>query len=259
MGSKGHLSTFLLLIIFSFALYAEESGFAGAFSEQQVKIAAKPDFTLNAHFYKAKESLGGALILHECNNQVEKFLSLAENLQRNNIDALVLDMRGFGGSISENYSHEAIKRKSKDIVTYQQHFALLSAYWGDDALLAYNFLREKVQKKLPISIVSSGCSAFTAVQLAEEVHVKAAVYIAPEMDFMAKERYKNLVDIPTYFFGSVHHTESFQTTRELFNWNGDRRTKVQLAKGALYNADFLAKNSDLFADIAQWIARNSSQ
>lgn len=236
---------------------AEESLPNIAFPVQKIKIAAKPEFTLNAHYFKAQKSQGGVLIFHECKNNVSAFLSLAEHLQKLQIDALVLDMRGFGESTSEVYSHEAIKKKSKDIVTYQQNSALLNAYWGDDALLAYKYLREKVSSKQPISVVSSGCSAFTAVQLAEEVHLKTAVYISPKMDFMAKERYKNLVDIPTYFFGSAHQTESFQTAKELFNWNGDNRTKVQLAKGTLHSNNFLAPNSGLIADIAEWIARNS--
>lgn len=236
---------------------AEEAMPNVVFPVQQVKLAAKPDFILNAHYFKAQKSKGGALIFHECSNDIAPFISLAESLQKLRIDALVLDMRGFGQSVSEIYSHEAIKKKSKDIVTYQQNAALLNAYWGDDALLAYNYLREKLEKKQPISVVSSGCSAFTAVQLAENVHLKTAVYLAPEMDFMAKERYKNLVDIPTYFFGSVHHVESFQTAKELFNWNGDNRTKVQLAKGTLRSNNFLKPNSGLIADIAQWIARNT--
>jgi len=112
--------------------------------------------------------------------------------------------------------------------------ALLNAYWGEDALLAYQYLRGKVDKKLPISVISSGCSAYTAVQLSEKVHVKTAVYISPQFDFIGKEQYKNLTDAPHYFIGTTDDPESLQTTRELFHWNGDRCTKMKLVKSSLF-------------------------
>lgn len=223
---------------------------------EQVNIPTEQALVLHAQHFKSPNSKGGVIVLHDCHSDIETYLGLATSFQKQSIDALVLDLRGFGQSISDTYSHEIVKKQSKDIVSYQQNVALLTTYWGDDALLAYQYLRSKIDKKLPISIVSSGCSAYTAVQLAEKVHLKTSVYIAPEMDFMAKEQYKNLMDAPHYFIGTAHDPESFQTTRELFNWNGDRRTKMKLVKSSLYTANLMAKNSGLFAEIAQWVAFN---
>ncbi len=239
-----------IMLVFSLSAQAQVEQVTRLLDAQTVTIPINPDFALNAHYYKAERSKGGALILHDCHNSIARYMSLAEQFQRQRIDAMVLDMRGFGKSISETYSHENIKKQSKDILTYQQNVALLNAYWGEDAIKAYQVLRENLGLKLPISVISFGCAAYTAVQLAEKVHVKSAVYIAPEMDFMAKERYKNLVDIPTYFAGSIHQTESFQTAKELFGWNGDGQTKIQLTK----KAGPLHINSGLFADVALWVS-----
>lgn len=223
---------------------------------EQVSIPTEQSLVLHAQHFKSPNSKGGVIVLHDCHSDIDTYLGLAISFQKQSIDALVLDLRGFGKSVSDTYSHEMVKKQSKDIVNYQQNIALLNAYWGEDALLAYQYLRSKIDKKLPISVVSSGCSAYTAVQLAEKVHLKTSVYIAPEMDFMAKEQYKNLMDSPHYFIGTAHDPESFQTTRELFNWNGDRRTKMKLVKSSLYTANLMAKNSGLFAEIAQWVAFN---
>lgn len=253
------LPLMLINLLQPISISAQESQSSILLDEQQMRIAAGADFSLNAYYFQATNSKGGALILHDCNENTAPYLHLAKTLQQQHIDAVLLELRGFGSSTSEKYSHKEIKKTSKDIITYQQNVALLNAYWGDDALLAYNALREKLGNERPISVISSGCTAYTAVQLAEKMHIQAAVYIAPQMDFMAKERYKNLIDIPTYFLGSVHQTQSYQTALELFNWNGDSQTKVQLAKGSLHSSNFLAKDSGLFIDIADWLSSHFNQ
>ncbi|WP_286264161.1 hypothetical protein [Thalassotalea atypica] len=253
------LIAFMILIcLYSHTVVgAEEAISQRILPPQQVKVSAPNNFELNAHFFQAEKSIGGVLIFHDCNDTLNPYLALAESFQLARIDALVLNMRGFGGSISELYSHEAIKRKSKDIISYQQNAALLYAFWGDDGVLAFNYLRNKIGRKKPISIVSSGCSAHTAVQVAEKVHVSASVFIEPVMDYMAKEQYKNLIDMPNYFIGSVHQTESFQTAKEMFNWNGDSGSKIQMFKGSIYRTNSKDRSSSLYIDIAKWVAFHS--
>ncbi|MDP7592106.1 MAG: hypothetical protein QF552_05300 [Litorilituus sp.] len=219
----------------------------------KIKTGDEHDLLLAGDYYLGKKRSGGVIVLHDCHNDRRSYKKIASSLAEQGLHALLLDFRGYGESIAEGFSRKQIKKKSVNIVEYQSEMALLTTYWQDDLLAAYQFLRSKLEGNQGISIVASGCGSIHAVALAEKILLNSMVIITPKMSYNDKERYKNLIDIPSYFVTSYHHQESYQIAQELFAWNGDKRSKIQTFKGDSYAYRLIARKKDLIKDIAHWI------
>ena len=103
-------------------------------------------------------------------------------------------------------------------------------------------------------MVSAGCSAAQAIFLAEKIRINSFVMLTPLLNYMEKEHFKNLIDIPIYFISSIHHTDTFQTTKELFEWNGESRSVTKLFKGIRQGQSLLRAKRFLAEDIALWLS-----
>lgn len=225
-------------------------------SAQMVKIPTPDEQLLGAYYYTGEEKGAGVLILHDCAHTSKSYIALGEKLSMNGLHTLALDFRGYGESSSEIFSHDDLKKNAKNIVAYQNDVAALTSYWELDVLTAFNYLRTKVDNKKGIAVVSVGCAARYAVALAEKMRVNSMVLITPEMNYGAKERYKNLIDIPSYFINSSHHIETFQTSKELFEWNGSKKSKIQIFKSDAHDYGLLRRNKYLIDDISAWLKNN---
>lgn len=218
-----------------------------------VKFAVDDDFSLSGNFYLGDPLGAGVLLLHDCSHSSKSYSVLGELLAEQGINALAIDFRGYGESTSELFSHKIMKHKVKNIVSYQAEVAMLRSYWEKDVLYAYNYLRSKIGNEQPISIVASGCAVNEAVQIADKMRVNSFVILSPIMDYMEKENYKNLIDIPAYFVSSAHHSDSFLTAQELFSWNGDSRSTTQVFKGVNQGHTLLSRNKFLAKNLATWL------
>ena len=218
-----------------------------------VKFAVDDDFSLSGNFYLGDTLGAGVLLLHDCSHSSKSYSVLGELLAEQGINALAIDFRGYGESTSELFSHKIMKHKVKNIVSYQAEVAMLRSYWEKDVLYAYNYLRSKIGNEQPISIVASGCAVNEAVQIADKMRVNSFVILSPIMDYMEKENYKNLIDIPAYFVSSAHHSDSFLTAQELFSWNGDSRSTTQVFKGVNQGHTLLSRNKFLAQNLATWL------
>lgn len=228
--------------------------------EYEVKLKARKDhdFLLSAdyRFYPNKsktKKMPGVIVLHDCQSQRVDYDILSQGIASQGLHTLSLDLRGYGKSVAEGFSERKVKQKAKTIEDYQNEIAILKSFWPDDLLAAYEFLRTKVDKSKGISVVASGCTGIYAVTLAETVRLKSLVLITPEMSYADKERYKNLIDMPSYFISSAQHTTSYATTHELFSWNGDKHSKHQVYKGEKLNNKIIKTHKHLVSDIALWL------
>ena len=222
-------------------------------SPESIKFAVDDNFSLPGAFYLGDALGAGVLLLHDCSHSSKSYSVLGELLAEQGINALAIDFRGYGSSTSELFSNKALKLKVKNIVSYQAEVAMLTSYWEKDVLYAYNYLRSKIGNEQPISIVASGCAVNEAVQLADKMRVNSFVILSPIMDYMEKEHYKNLMDIPAYFVSSAHHADSFLTAQELFSWNGDSRSTTQVFKGVNQGHNLLRRNKFLAQNLATWL------
>ncbi|WP_353518055.1 hypothetical protein [Thalassotalea sp. SU-HH00458] len=219
----------------------------------QVKFITEDKFMLSGHYFAGNPDKSGVLLLHDCDHDSSSYDKLTKQLSNYGIHALSLDLRGYGGSVSEKFSHTDIKRNSKDILTYQSEFIRLSSYWPNDVLAAYQYLRARVANNRDVAVVSAGCSSAQAIFLAAKMRINSFVMITPVLNYMEKEHFKNLIDIPVYFLGSMHHTNTYQTTKELFEWNGDPRSTFKIFKGIRQSHSLLNGKRYLAQDIALWL------
>lgn len=219
----------------------------------QVKFITEDKFMLSGKYFAGNADKSGVLLLHDCDHDSSSYEKLSKQLSDYGLHAFSLDLRGYGDSVSEQYSHANIKLNSKDILAYQTEFVLLSSFWQSDVLAAYQYLRTRVAKNRDVAVVSAGCSTAQAIFLAEKMRINSFVMITPELNYMEKEHYKNLIDIPVYFLGSVHHANTYQTTKELFEWNGDERSTLRTFKGIRQSHSLLNGKRYLSHDIALWL------
>lgn len=254
------LSIFLAMLIclLPISAYGYENESPSTDNPQQVKfkVNTDDDFSLTGDYYAGDKSSGGVIVLHDCKSNRRRYGAMAKGFSQQGLHTLTLDLRGYGDSVSSEFSRDKIKQEAIDIIAYQSEMALLTTYWQEDLIAAYHFLRSKISAKQDIAIVTSGCSAIYGIALAEKILLNSIVMITPQMTFADKERYKNLIDIPSYFVASSHHTDSYQTTQELFIWNGSKKSKMQIFKGGRYNYQLIGREKPLINDIGRWLALN---
>jgi len=224
----------------------------------QFKARSDHDFLLSAdyRFFPEKASaknMPGVIVIHDCHSQRNKYQKLSTSIAELGLHTLSLDLRGYGNSVAEGYSELEVKKHATDIVSYQNEIAVLRSYWLEDLVAAYEYLRKKVDNSKGISIVASGCAGAYAVELAEQRHLHSMVLLTPEMSYVDKERYKNLIDIPSYFISSAQHAISYATAEELFTWSGATHSKLQVYKGDKLNYQVLNTHKYLVNDIALWL------
>lgn len=229
----------------------------------EVTFKARNDnkFLLSADYYYFgkpidKNKSSGVIVLHDCTSDRSQYTELAKSVARQGMHVLSLDFRGYGGSTATGFSQQVIKKEAKDIVSYQSDIALMTSYWAEDVTSAYQFLRTKVDKSQRIAIVASGCAASYAVSLAEKIRLSAMVLLTPEMSYGDKERYKNLIDTPTYFISSAHDLMSYNTAHELFVWSGAKNSKMQTFKGNRQHKQLISAKLNLIEDITIWLKYN---
>ena len=217
-------------------------------------------FKLMADYYQGKKvnnhAMGGVMLLHGCNGSRKNNSQLATLLNKSGLFVLNVDLRGYGASQGGGFSLSKIRRNAKNIKSYKNAFAALNSYWAKDSLKAFEWLRKKVDRSKQIAIVSFGCSATQAVAVAEKMRVNSLVIVTPKMDYSAKERYKNLIDTPTYFISALQDVDSYNSAHELFEWSGSRFTKMQIFKGNIVSHSLLRHHRGLTEDISNWLQQN---
>jgi alpha/beta superfamily hydrolase len=258
------LITSAMLILFSINVhgyapeYVTKNGVESEPKLVQIKARANDDFLLFADYYSGDKRSGGVIVLHDCNSDRSSYSTLAKNLAQQGLHTLLVDLRGYGDSISRAYSLVEIKKKAIDIVSYQSEMASVTANWPDDLLSTFQFLAKTIDKSKGIAVIASGCSGAYAVSLAEKIQLNSIVMITPKMTYSDKERYKNLTDIPSYFITSSNHQDSYETTQELFSWSGDKGSKLQVFKGTTHDYQLISRKKHLINDIALWVKSNLS-
>ncbi|WP_206486078.1 alpha/beta hydrolase [Thalassotalea sp. G2M2-11] len=220
----------------------------------EVKFMTKQNFMLAGKYYAGNAAQAGVLLLHDCSHDSNAYSQLAEKLSEHGLHALALDLRGYGDSVSDDFSHTNIKKGAKNISSYESEVTLLTSYWKDDVMAAYQYLRKRIDKMKNIAVVSAGCSAAQAIYLAQDIRINSFVMLTPILNYMEKEHFKNLIDIPIYFIASTQHTSTFETTKELFEWNGDNHTLARAYKGDLLGQSLLRSKKFLANDIALWLS-----
>ena len=258
------LAGFTLLLALTTIAYAQQAQLNNVSTQQVVssKESINPirfpgvdGFLLSGQYFAGKEKSAGVLLLHDCRHDSRVYQQLNTLLSASGLHVLAVDLRGFGGSESEIFSYDELKKKAKSMATFQSELLRISSFWPSDVLTAYQYLRARISKASHISVVSAGCSAKQAINLAASIRINSFVMITPELTYAEKEQYKNLIDIPVYFIASIHDAQTYQSITELFAWNGNKDSTLQTFKGD-YTGNFLMRRQvNLTDNIASWLKK----
>ncbi len=227
--------------------------FAQELAPQTLAITTADQFKLSAQFFPASATAGGVLVLHDCQHSTADYPSLYAALVEQDVFVLALDLRGYGGSQSEQFSEEKIRQQNNDIVSYQGQLAGLMLHWQKDVFTAFQYLQQAMGNNQAISIVANGCSSNQAIYLAEKMALKSVVMLAPELSYGDKEQFKHLSDMPIYLISTKHQTEAMLNAKELFDWSGDRQSVLQIFKGNASSYQLLKQQPYLYEHIAIWL------
>jgi len=256
-----------LLLIILVSLAASNLAFA-QISDAHIKqkpttkkaIFIDGKFKLMADYFQGtkvdNKLTGGVMLIHDCNATRKNNDALAKLLNKQGLFVLNVDLRGYGESIEGGFSQKSIRKNAKNIKSYDEAFAALNSYWPKDMLKAFKWLRNKVDNSKQIAVVSYGCAVSQAVAVAEKMRVNSLVIISPDMKYTDKERYKNLIDTPTYFISALQDIDSYKTTQELFEWSGSRNSKMQIFKGNYASHALLRHYKGITEDISNWLQQN---
>jgi hypothetical protein len=256
---------FIILIYLTFCCFAQAQEEQSIFpdvdideveNKESINLIRFPGvdgFLLSGQYFPSKTESSAVLLLHDCSHNSQTYLHINTLLSDLGLHVLALDMRGFGASSSEDFSHAKIKRNAKDMASYQSALSSITSFWPSDILSAYQYLRSRMSKTSNIAVVSAGCTAIEAVNLAANMRISSFVMITPELNYLQKEQYKNLIDIPVYFVGSIYHVQTYQSIKELFDWNGNKNSTLQSFKGN-YSGNYLLRSKPyLGKNIAFWL------
>lgn len=222
-------------------------------SINQIRLSGVDGFLLSGQYFQGKAQSSAVLLLHDCSHDSQTYNHINALLSDLGLHVLALDLRGFGASSSDDFSHTKIKRNAKDMASYQSALSGITSFWPSDILTSYQYLRSRMSKTSNIAVVSAGCSAIEAVNLAANMRISSFVMITPELNYTQKEQYKNLIDIPVYFIGSIYHVQTYQSIKELFDWNGNKNSTLQSFKGNYSGNNLLRSKSYLGKNIASWL------
>ena len=138
------LITSVVVILFSISFYGNAQGELSKNIEKfapktvEIKARADDDFLLFADYYSGEQRSGGVVVLHDCNNDRGSYSVLAKSLAQHGLHTLLVDLRGYGDSVSQAYSREEAKKKATDIVSYQSEMALMHAKQKNKNLIVFD-------------------------------------------------------------------------------------------------------------------------
>lgn len=239
----------LLILILVQPVFAQKHELSG----QTVEIVAPDGFKLSAQLSPSSVTAPGVLFLHDCAHTSKDYQPLISALSKQGFAVLALDLRGYGASQSALYSAQKIRQQADDIISYQGQLAALMLHWQKDVFQAYQYLQSTMKNKQGISIVTSGCSSNQAIYLAEKTALKRLVMLAPELSYSDKEQFKRLTDLPIYLLSAKYQTETLLNVEELFAWNGDKHSVLQIVKGDGSGYDLLSYHAYVNEHIATWL------
>ena len=210
-------------------------------------------FDLKASYYQShKESDRVVLLLHQCNYNRTMYKNIGPELAAQGIHALSLDFRGFGESISEEFSVEKLRALPKE--KRSAAWKKMSAYWPSDIQLAYNHLTSKLSDKGIVGVIGASCGGSQAITLAENNPIHVIAFFSSGQRDENIERYKNILAAkPTLIIASEGDTGTYESAQKLFKATTDSNSKFIAYKGDAHGYPLLDKDKQLASHIVAWL------
>jgi dienelactone hydrolase len=236
-------------ILFAFSSFATE-----------VNLTASDGFSLKSDYYQASKTANNTsnravLMLHQCNYNRTMYNNIGEQLAQRGINALSIDFRGFGESISNEFNVTTLGTLPK--AERGQAWSKMSSHWPDDVQIAFNYLKEKMGNKGTVGIIGASCGGSQAITLAEKENISAISFFSSSQRDENIARYgKVLVGKPTLIIASEDDGRTFTSAQQLFKTAKNPSSKMISYKGSMHGYPLLDSDKQLTKTIVAWFDNN---
>jgi len=230
----------------------------------EVTLTTADNFPLKADYYQAKnkpqnKANRAVLMLHQCNYNRSMYNNIGELLAQRGVHALSLDFRGFGESVSEEYSVAKVRQLPQE----QRRVAWtdMSAHWPADVQLAFDYLHGKVTKggevAIKIGIIGASCGGSQAITLAEKEEISVISFFSSSQNDKNIARYtKTLAEKPSLIIASEGDGRTFTSAQQLFTTAKHSNSKMISYKGSMHGYPLLDRDKNLAENIVEWFDNN---
>lgn len=227
--------TFLFLVLF---LISSCSG-GDKLNVEEITFSTQDKEVIAANFYRANSPVG-AILVHQLSADKSTYNDLATELQKNNINALAIDLRGHGKSSGELalFSKEDFNNMQLDVQA------------------AKNYLENSGVNK--IFVVGASIGANTAINFGvSNPDVLGVVALSPGLDYRGVETSQNAkkISVPVLIVVSNEDSYAFQSSNTLYSeLKGDKNLKIY--KGAGHGTNMFS-STDADKVILDWILKHT--
>ena len=220
-----------------------------------IDLTTEQGFVIKADYFASKTKTNKAvLMLHQCNFNRSMYEQIGKSFAKRGINALSIDFRGFGESVNEEFNVTKLQELPRE--QRRPAWRKMSANWGDDVQLAYNYLNSKLSEKAQIGVIGASCGGSQAIGLAEKSPISMISFFSSAQRDENIERYKKvLADKPTLIIAAEDDGNTFTSAQSLFKTAKHGQSQLVSYKGGDHGYPLLDKDSDLANKIVTWFAR----
>jgi pimeloyl-ACP methyl ester carboxylesterase len=238
MSSRIVISAILMLLFFPLATKAES-----------ISITLDDKAELYGELSMENSEANSALLLHQCNRDLNMWKPLVEELEARGFSILAVDMRGYGRSASETFD---IEKHDYEIVT--QHLKndidQINKYW-----------RQQLPDSRQRVVVGASCGGGLATKSAVMFQdIKALVLFSPSLrEHWIDEKYRQkLADrpiLPILGIASESDRNSMMAIESVFAQSQSELSQNIIYKGDRHGEPLFAHDPELANYISDWIVR----
>ena len=224
-------------------------------SATEITLSASNDFLLKGDYFSSNQASNYAvLMLHQCNYNRSMYADIGQQLSQRGINALSLDFRGFGDSVSEEFNIDNIQQLPQP--ERRKAWRAMAKYWPDDVLLAYKFLQSKLVDSGKIAVIGASCGGSQAITLAENQPIAAlGFFSSAQRDENIAKYAQSLAKKPTLIIVAEQDVRTFVSGNKLFEKAQHQQSKLIAYKGDEHGYPLLDKDPHLAETIVNWLEK----
>lgn len=216
-----------------------------------VEIQTDDDVTLAATYWTPREEgerSPAALLVHDAGESREQMTEVAERLHRIGFAVLAVDLRGHGGSVTEDYDWSTLDADGQERVW---------AYSTRDVEAAASWLRERREvhaTNLNLVGVRAGCALIVRHAVRDE-NVRSLAVIAPTaqvLGFDLTVDIEELAGLPVYLFAPRARREAMEAMVTTAHENSGGLEYIELTVQRSRDSDCM-EDRKLGTELAKWL------
>lgn len=238
MNSRFVISAILTLLFFPFVANAES-----------ISITLEDKTELYGELSMDNSDADSALLLHQCNRDLEMWKPLVEELQVRGFNILTVDMRGYGRSASETFDIE------------KHDYEYVTRHLKNDIDQINQFWRQHLPDSRQRVVVGASCGGGLATKSAVMFQdIEALVLFSPSLrEHWIDEKYRqelaNRPILPILGIASEGDSNSMLAIESVFGQSQSDLSQKIIYKGDRHGEPLFAHDPELANYISDWIVR----